>query len=83
MKANLMQHRPEGCSEDEFRKSWENNTYAYQPLYDYLTKMINQSPYVTHEDFDCPNHYAQLIGDLSKKAAYAHIRDLLPPGCSK
>ena len=78
MNKTLLNNRPEGASEDEFKKAWDNNSYCLEALWKTLDAWVSENAKVKRDDFDCPNHYARLAYQAGYLEAMQRVIDLFP-----
>lgn len=79
----LLKHKPKDSSGEEYKKAFANASYVLTPLYLLLDELITSNNKVKKEDFDCPNHYAQLAYQAGENNAYAFVRSLLADVCKE
>ena len=77
MNALLLKNRPKDQTEEQFKKMWENSGYALEALYKTLQE-LSPKDVVSPTDFDCPNHYAKLVSQMSQRDIINKIIALLP-----
>lgn len=77
MNTLLINNIPAGMLESEFKKTWENNLYIRETLYNTLKQLKSQVEGVKEVDFSITNHYPMLAFREGKKAAYDMIMGML------
>lgn len=78
MNSNLIKHKPDDSSNEEFVKVWENSGYALRPLHKLLKELISANNKINKDDFAMPNHYPKLMFQAGENKAYEYILSLLP-----
>lgn len=76
MNTTLLKHL-DGITPEEFKRSWDNNLYIREALYNTLKSLKSQIEGVKEVDFSITNHYPMLAYREGKKAAYDLIMDIL------
>lgn len=77
MNTVLLNNLTDGINSEEFKKSWENNLFIRETLYNTLKSLKSQVQGVKEIDFTIANHYAMLAYREGKKAAFDSIMDIL------
>ena len=77
MNTVLLNNLTDGINSEEFKKSWENNLFIRETLYNTLKTLKGQLQTVKEVDFNIANHYAMLSYREGKKAAFDAIMDIL------
>ncbi len=78
MQALLNRFKPKDVTNEEWQKTWDNSSYALEPLYNTLEYLKQEIANINKDDFDCPNHYAKLMWREGQIKAYNTIIGLLP-----
>ena len=79
----LLNNKPIDSTNEEFIKTWNNNSYVFEALYKTLSNMSSDINNVKKDDFDCPNHYAKLAFNLGQSKIIEQIVTMLPDGVKR
>jgi len=77
MNTLLINNIPAGMLEEEFKKTWSNNTIVREALHNTLSQLKSQVEGVKEVDFSIANHYQLMAFREGKKAAYDLIMGML------
>ena len=87
MNALLMKFRPKDGDKQmdsaKWQELWKNSHPQLQPLADVLKSWLAQPPSVRPDDFDCPNHYAKLVAEESRRQTIRDVLGLMPDSVDK
>jgi hypothetical protein len=74
----LMKHRPKDMPKEKWEQTWASMGGSLEPLADTLREMAEGLGDVHPTDFDCPNHYAKLVYEQTRKQVLLDILEMLP-----
>lgn len=77
MNTVLLKNLTDGINSEEFKKTWQNNLFIRETLYNTIDSLKKQVEGVKEVDFNVTNHYAMLAYREGKKAAFDLILDIL------
>lgn len=78
MNSQLLNNRAKDSTPEEFKKAWDNSGYVMEALWKTIDGYIVENNKVKKDDFNCPNHYAQLAYQAGLIEAYTRVLSLLP-----
>ena len=73
----LLNHKPDDISEDKFIEMWNNSGYLLRILAAAI-KDLTPSDRIRMEDFEMPNHYAQMVWAQAQRDFAKKVLDLMP-----